>query len=151
MLLRSLGIGLLAIGLAAPAFAQQSNMHRYVGFFKYSDQAIKAMTENPQDRSAQAAKLAETFGGTMESIYWMPTGGQYDGFVVWQLPDDVTAEALLMMTRATGNFAVNHVESLMTGAEYKAAMEKTKEAKVRTGWTPPTATTSTGSSTPPAK
>jgi hypothetical protein len=28
-----------------------------VDFFKYTDAAVKAMTENPQDRSAQAAKL----------------------------------------------------------------------------------------------
>jgi len=27
--------------------------------FKYSDTAMKAMTENPQDRGAAAAKLAE--------------------------------------------------------------------------------------------
>jgi uncharacterized protein with GYD domain len=31
---------------------------------------VKAMTENPQDRSAQAAKLAESFGGKMEAAYW---------------------------------------------------------------------------------
>jgi hypothetical protein len=51
----------LAIGLSLPAMAQQS-MHRYVAFFKYSEAAVKAMTETPQDRAAQAAELAESFG-----------------------------------------------------------------------------------------
>ena len=46
----------LAIGLAVPAMAQQS-VHRYITNFRYSDTAIKAMTENPQDRAAQIAKL----------------------------------------------------------------------------------------------
>ena len=34
----------LAMGLASPAMAQQS-VHRYVVFFKYGDNAVKAMTE----------------------------------------------------------------------------------------------------------
>jgi hypothetical protein len=53
--------------LASPAMAQSGTMHRYVEFFNYSDSAVKAMTENPQDRSAQAAKLFESFGGKMEN------------------------------------------------------------------------------------
>ena len=47
--------------------AQSGTMHRYVEFFKYSNSAVKAMTENPQDRSAQAAKLFKSFGGKMEN------------------------------------------------------------------------------------
>ena len=46
------GVSALATVLAVPALAQQS-MHRYAVFFKYADSAVKAMTENPQDRSAQ--------------------------------------------------------------------------------------------------
>jgi uncharacterized protein with GYD domain len=40
-------------------------MHRYITVFKYSDTAMKAVTENPQDRGA--AKLAEAFGGKIEA------------------------------------------------------------------------------------
>ena len=36
----------LAMGLAVPAMAQSSTMHRYVFFFKYSDAAVNEMTEN---------------------------------------------------------------------------------------------------------
>jgi uncharacterized protein with GYD domain len=80
--------------LASPAMAQSGTMHRYAEFFKYSDSAVKAMTENPQDRSAQAAKLFESFGGKMENAYWFPTGGEYDGMVIVQVPDAVTEEAI---------------------------------------------------------
>jgi hypothetical protein len=68
----------LAIGLAMPAIAQQStSTHRYVNLFKYTDQAIKSMTENPQDREAAVAKLIEASGGKMESIYFsrLPVNG----------------------------------------------------------------------------
>ena len=128
----------LAMGFAAPAMAQSSTMHRYIGFFKYSDAAVKAMTENPQDRSAQAAKLYESFGGKMESAYWLPTGGEYDGFIIGQLPDDVSSEALGLLARATGNFTKNAAYPLMTAEEFKAAMEKAKG--VKSSYTPPTAT-----------
>jgi len=113
-------------------------MHRYLNFFKYSDQAIKAMTENPQDRAAAAAKLAEGFGGKLESIYWFPTGGEYDGMIIWQFPDDLAVQAAALMTRSTGNFAKQQAVPLITSDEFKAAMEKAKG--VKSGYTPPTAT-----------
>lgn len=131
-------VSALAMGFAVPAMAQSSTMHRYIGFFKYSDAAVKAMTENPQDRSAQAAKLYESFGAKMESAYWLASGGEYDGFIIAQFPDEVTAEALVLMVRSTGNFAKNEALPLLTSEEFKAAMEKAKS--VKTGWTPPTAT-----------
>jgi hypothetical protein len=53
-----IAVCVLAMGLASPAMAQQS-VHRYVVFFKYGDNAVKAMTENPQDRSVQGAKVSE--------------------------------------------------------------------------------------------
>jgi uncharacterized protein with GYD domain len=62
--------------------------------FKYADSAVKAMTENPQDRSAQGAKVTESFDGTQEAIYFFPAGGEFDGMAIAEFPDDVTAEGL---------------------------------------------------------
>ena len=89
----------LAMVLAVPAMAQSSTMHRYVFFFKYSDAAVNEMTENPQDRTATLAKLYESAGGKMESVYWFPTGGQYDGMVIGQSLDDVSSEAIKFLPR----------------------------------------------------
>ena len=118
----------LVIGLAMPAAAQQS-MHRYATFFKYSDEAMKAMMEHPQDRQAPAAKLAEEFGGKLESAYWFSTGSEYDGMVILQLPDDVTSVALGMMTRASDNFTDIRNVSVLTSQEFTAAMKKGRGAK----------------------
>lgn len=127
----------LAIGLAVPAMAQQS-AHRYITYFRYSDTAIKAMTENPQDRAAQIAKLYKSFGGKMESAYWLPSGSEYDGMVIGQFPDEVSAEALNLMVRAGGNLTKTTGNPLMTAEEFKAAMERAKN--VKSAYTPPTAT-----------
>jgi uncharacterized protein with GYD domain len=52
-----------------PATAQQSTtMRRYATFFKLTDQAIKVMTDNPQDRAVTTSKLTEAFGGKVEAF-----------------------------------------------------------------------------------
>jgi uncharacterized protein with GYD domain len=126
------------VGCGVGYYAQSSTMHRYVIFFKYGDNAIKAMTENPQDRSAQGAKVTESFGGKQEAIYFFPTGGEFDGIAIAEFPDDVTAEGLRLFIRATGNFAKFETRPLITAGEFKAAMEKAKS--VKSTYTPPTAT-----------
>ncbi len=113
-------------------------MHRYVVFFKYSDAAVKAMTENPQNRAAQGAKVAEGFGGKQEAIYFFPGGGEFDGMAIDEMPDDVTADGIALFLRATGNFPKVHVISLLNADEFKEAMEKAKN--VKSTYTPPTAT-----------
>ena len=97
----------LAVGLALPAMAQSNTMHRYAQFFKYSDSAVKAMTDNPQDRSAAVAKLFEGFGGKVEASYWFPGNFEWDGMLIVQLPDEITGQAIALTTRATGNFTRN--------------------------------------------
>jgi uncharacterized protein with GYD domain len=126
----------LIAGLAVPAIAE--DMHRYITMFKYSDTAMKAMTEIPQDRGAAAAKLAEAFGGKIETGYWFSSGGEYDGMFVWLLPNDQAAEALNMKLRASGNYPNTRTLTAMTAQEFKESMEKAKAAKSE--WTPPTAT-----------
>jgi uncharacterized protein with GYD domain len=129
----------IAIGLVSPVMAQQpTNMHRYALFFKYTNQAVKAMTENPQDRAAAAAKLSESLGGKMEAIYFFPTNGEYDGMTIGQVPNDATQEALVLTLRSTGNFARTESIPLMSADEFKAAMEKVKGTT--TTYTAPTVT-----------
>ncbi len=126
------------LGCGVGYYAQSSTMRRYVVFFKYGDNAVKAMTENPQNRAAQGAKVAESFGGKQEAIYFFPAGGEFDGMAIDELPDDVTAEGIALFLRATGNFPKIHAIPLMNAEEFKAAMEKAKN--VKSSYTPPTAT-----------
>ena len=139
MMLRSLiTVTALTAVMSGPALSQQqSNLHRYVGFFKYSPAAMKAMTETPQDRSVGARQLAEGVGGKVDSIYFLPLGGEYDGFVIWDLPDELAAGAIYMTTQATGDFERVQAIPLMNAEQFKAVMEKAKQLKG--GYSPPTA------------
>jgi hypothetical protein len=132
----SLVVSALAIGLSLPAMAQQS-MHRYVAFFNYSETAVKAMTETPQDRAAQAAELAESFGRKLEAAYWFPAGSER-----WNGHLDISRRrersGAGSVRQSYWQFNEDQTASLMTGEEFKAAMEKAKN--VKTSYTPPTST-----------
>jgi uncharacterized protein with GYD domain len=114
--------------LAIPGTAQQSTtMHRYATFFKYTDQAIKAMTDNPQDRAAAYSKLAEAFGGKVEATYFFPTGGEFDGLVITQATSDSAIEAINVVVRSTGSLARLQVVPVIASGEFKTLMETAKQ------------------------
>jgi uncharacterized protein with GYD domain len=114
--------------LALPATAQQSTtMHRYVTLFKYTDQAIKAMTDNPQDRAAAYSKLAEAFGGKVEAVYYFPTGGEFDGIAITQAPSDSAIEAINVVVRSAGSLARLQMVPVITSGEFKTLMETAKQ------------------------
>jgi uncharacterized protein with GYD domain len=61
----------IAVGLAMPATAQRSTtMYRYAVYHKYTDQAVKRMMDNAEDRAAVATKITEAFGGKAESLFF---------------------------------------------------------------------------------
>jgi uncharacterized protein with GYD domain len=77
----------VVVGSALPTTAQQSStLHRYVTLFKFTDQAIKNLTDNPQDRTAAVSKIAEQFGGKLEALYLFPFSGEFDGIAITQAP-----------------------------------------------------------------
>ena len=82
-------------------------MAKYITFFSYSAEAVKAMIHHPSDRSAAARALVESLGGTLEAFYWMQ--GQHDGFLIAELPDSVSGTALVAAAGSTG--AISNLES----------------------------------------
>jgi uncharacterized protein with GYD domain len=118
----------VAIGLALPAAAQQSNsLHRYVTLFKFTDQAVKNLTDNPQDRTAAVSKTAEQFGGKLESLLLFPNSGEFDGLALMQMPSDAAMEEVNLVIRSSGSFARLQVTPVFTPAEFKTLLEGAKQ------------------------
>jgi uncharacterized protein with GYD domain len=83
-------------------------MARYVVFFTYNSGSWDQLIKNPEfDRSAAMRQIADSMGGTLESIDWM--FGPYDGLEVLNVPDSVTAAALSVTLTSSGAF--KHVET----------------------------------------
>jgi uncharacterized protein with GYD domain len=118
----------ITTALALPAMAQQSTtMHRYAGFFKYTDQMIKELVDHPQDRTAAVLKLYDAFGTKLEAAYSFPMGGEFDGVVIVQAPNDSAVEAIQMVVRSSGAFARLQVVPIIASGEFKTLMETAKQ------------------------
>ena len=75
-------------------------MSLYMFKASYTSASIKAMVENPTDRSGMIAKACETFGGKM--LHFLMAFGEDDAIVICELPDDVAAAAISAQVAASG-------------------------------------------------
>ena len=87
-------------------------MLKFVMIFTYSSASWARMLKVPEDRASAVAALMEHFQGSLESIYWeVETGSSY---VVADLPDSVSATAVIAAATKTGAFREVHVHEVLT-------------------------------------
>ena len=103
-------------------------MPLYLGRFKYSAEAIKAMIENPHDRGAVAAKAAESLGCKLHGIWW--AFGEHDGVFLLEAPDNVAVVALAMAVGASGQISTE-TTALLDMDEAQEAMRRAATATFR--------------------
>jgi len=96
-------------------------MPHYMLQARYSTEAIKAMTDEPQDREAAATALIERFGGRLLSFHFC--FGADDVVALAELPDDATMAAVSMTIGASGGFSSARTTKLFSAGEAKRAME----------------------------
>jgi uncharacterized protein with GYD domain len=101
-------------------------MAKYAIFFTYSSDTWARMISSPGDRAAAVRQLADSVGGSIESIYWM--FGAHDGIVIADAPDSVSAAALSVAVGSTG--ALKHLETheLFTQDQLGQMLLKAKDA-----------------------
>ncbi len=78
-------------------------MATFAFFFRFSGETIKGLIEHPSDRAAVVARLCEGAGGRMTAYYLM--FGEWDGFVIAEMPDSRAAAATSLAVSGTGAFA----------------------------------------------
>ena len=103
-------------------------MPLYLGRFKYSPQAIKAMIENPHDRAAAAAQAAEPLGCKLHGLWWAL--GEHDGAFLVDAPDSVAMVALSMAVGASGQISTE-TTALLDMNEAQDAMRRAAAASFR--------------------
>ena len=104
-------------------------MPLYLGRFKYSTDAMRALVDEQQDRSVAAREVAESLGGRLIGFWF--AFGEFDGAYVMEAPDNATAAALAMTIGAAG--AISDVETtvLLEMDEAQEAMRKAAGATYR--------------------
>ena len=103
-------------------------MPLYLGRFKYSPEAIRAMIENPQDRGAASREAAESLGCKLHGLWW--TLGEHDGAFLLEAPDNIAVVALAMAVGATGQLT-SEATVLLDMDEAQEAMRRAAAAAFR--------------------
>ena len=93
---------------------------------RYSNAAIKAMVDNPQDREAAGRALVEAVGGKLHQFYFC--FGTDDVIAIIEAPDDTAVAACSMALGASGAMSGGATTKLLTSSEAMAAMSAAKSA-----------------------
>jgi len=101
-------------------------MPKYAIFFTYSSDTWARMIKNPGDRAAAVRQLADSVGGSIESLYWM--SGAHDGIVIANAPDSVSAAALSIAVGSTGAFKHIETHELFTQEQLNQTLLRAKDA-----------------------
>ena len=104
-------------------------MQLYLARFNYSTDAMKALVDQPQDRSAAARELAETLGGKLLGFWY--AFGEFDAVFLMEAPDNATAAALAMAVGAGGALSELETTVLLDMDEAQDAMRKAAAATYR--------------------
>ena len=87
-------------------------MLKFVMIFTYSSASWARMLKVPDDRASAVGALMEHLQGKLKAIYWeVETASSY---VIADLPDSVSAAAVIAACTKTGAFKEVHVHEVLT-------------------------------------
>ena len=104
-------------------------MPLYLGRFSYTTDAVKALINQPEDRSAAARDVAESLGGKLLGFWY--AFGEFDGGFLMEAPDNASAAALGMAVGAGGALSSVETTVLLDMDEAQDAMRKAAAATYR--------------------
>jgi uncharacterized protein with GYD domain len=101
-------------------------MRKYITIFTYSSGSWARMIDSPGDRTKAVQHMLESLGGALECIYWEL--GTHDGYFIVDLPDSVSAEALIAAMTKTGAFKCVEGHELLTQQQLIATLALARDA-----------------------
>ncbi len=104
-------------------------MPLYLSRFNYTSNAVKALLDKPQDRSAAAREVAESLGGKLLGFWY--AFGEFDGVFLMEAPDSASAAAVGMAVGANGALSEIETTVLLDMDEAQDAMRKAAAATYR--------------------
>ena len=104
-------------------------MPLYLGRFSYTSDAMKALMDQPQDRSAAAREVAESLGGKLFGLLVRLWRVRQD--ILLEAPDNASAAALAIAVGAGGALSEVETTVLLDMDEAQDAMRKAAAATYR--------------------
>ena len=84
-------------------------MATYLFRFSYTPESWAALIDHPEDRREMLATRIFAFGGQLQGFWY--SFGEHDGYALVELPDNVSAAAVLAAISATGS--LRHLEAIV--------------------------------------
>ena len=109
------------------------NMAVYMFKGTYTNDSIKAMVDNPVDRTELVAKACEAFGGNLLGMYM--AFGDDDVIVLTDLPNDISAAAFSAQIAVAGTASSFSTTQLLSMSDWVKACESAKS--VSSGYAAP--------------
>jgi uncharacterized protein with GYD domain len=97
-------------------------MPLYMTQFEYTPEAWQALVKQPEDRAKVFRELIEKMGGRFVSMYYCM--GDFDGLVIYELPDNMAAAATLFTAISPGHLKDTKTTPLMSIDETMQAMDR---------------------------
>ena len=102
-------------------------MPMFIAQFAYTPSAWAALIHEPQDRAAASDALVRSLGGRLIGLYYTP-GAEYDGFALFEAPDDTAAAAIEIAAIAAGHLRGNRLLRVLSPEEMHAALQQAARA-----------------------
>src|SRR3954467_5063974 len=97
-------------------------MPMYLTRFRYTPETWAMMIAQPEDRRRAAQTYIESVGGKLHGFWY--AFGEYDGFNLWEAPDNVSMAAVSMALSGGGALAKCETTALLTVEETLAALKR---------------------------
>ena len=104
-------------------------MPLYLTRLKQSPETFRHLVDDPEDRRPAARALVEAVGGTLHG-YWYAFG-EHDVVVLIELPDNVSAAALISRIAASGAWSGGETTVLLTVEEMLEAYRRAGSIEYR--------------------
>ena len=104
-------------------------MPLYLTKFSYTPETWARLLTNPEDRRSAATAYIESVGGTLHGFWY--AFGPYDGYTLWEAPDNVSMAAVALALGAGGALSPVETTVLMTVDETMDAMRRAEQVQYR--------------------
>jgi uncharacterized protein with GYD domain len=108
------------------AVPKERAMPKYLALFSYSDEAMAAMIEHPDEREPAVRTVLESVGARLEALYWM--FGAHDGIAIVDAPDSLTMAGISAAVSSTGSIR-SETHELFSPAEIRHILETASNAR----------------------
>lgn len=97
--------------------------------FKYTPSAWAAFVKKPEDRGAVVDELLKGIGGRLISNYY--SFGEWDGLVIFEAPDEITAMSAIVTIIAPGHLEATKTTLLFSTQDMLNATRRASKLKFR--------------------